>query len=120
MHGSKAVLLARFIMGVRCMAGPIGCGRNELLEFSRVEPVGASVWCSVVITIGYFVGNQLDWVAHVTQKGGQWMAAAVLLVVAATWLIWRNVRRRSDFGKAQINFRSKEKEAWAKRSNTFR
>jgi membrane protein DedA with SNARE-associated domain len=97
MHGSKAVLLARFIMGVRCMAGPIaGAAGMSFWSFLGWNLLGASVWCSVVITIGYFVGNQLDWVAHVAQKGGQWMAAAVLLVVAATWLIWRNVRRRSE------------------------
>jgi len=50
-----------------------------------------------MITTGYFVGDQLDRVAHVARRGGQWVAAAVLLVVAVIWLFWRNVHHRSDF-----------------------
>jgi membrane protein DedA with SNARE-associated domain len=97
-HGNKAVFLARFIMGARFMAGPMaGAAGMRFWSFFGWNVLGALLWCSLMITIGYFVGGQLDWVAHVARRGGQWVAAAVLLIVAAIWLFWRNVHRRRDF-----------------------
>jgi membrane protein DedA with SNARE-associated domain len=110
MHGNKAVFLARFIMGARFMAGPMaGAAGMRFWSFLGWNVLGAFIWCSVMITIGYFVGDQLDWVAHVALKGGQWVAAAVLLLAAAIWLFWRNLHHRRDF-KASTTCRSKEKE----------
>jgi membrane protein DedA with SNARE-associated domain len=109
-HGNKAVFLARFIMGARFMAGPMaGAAGMRFWSFLGWNVLGALIWCSVMITIGYFVGDQLDWVAHVALKGGQWVAAAVLLLAAAIWLFWRNLHHRRDF-KASTTCRSKEKE----------
>ena len=96
-HGNKAVFLGRFIMGVRFMAGPMaGAAGMGFWGFLGWNLLGACIWCTVVITVGYFVGNQLDWVAHVARKGSEWMAATALLAVVAIWLFWRNVHRRSD------------------------
>jgi membrane protein DedA with SNARE-associated domain len=94
-HGNKAVFLARFIMGARFMAGPMaGAVGMRFWNFLGWNVLGALIWCSVMITIGYFVGDQLDWVAHVARKGGQWVAAAVLLLAAAIWLFWRHLHHR--------------------------
>jgi len=65
------------------------------VEFLGWDLLGALVWCSIVITVGYFVGNQLDWVAHLAHRGGQWIAAATFVVVAAIWLVWRYRRHQS-------------------------
>jgi len=109
-HGDKTVFLARFIVGARFMAGPMaGAAGMRFWSFLGWNVLGALLWCSVMITIGYFVGDQLDWVAHLARRGGQWVAAAVLLVVTAIWLFWRNVHHWSDF-KASKTCRSKEKE----------
>ena len=109
-HGNKAVFLARFIMGARFMAGPMaGAAGMRFWSFLGWNVLGAFIWCSVMITIGYFVGDQLDWVAHVARKGGQWVAVAVLLLAAAIWLFWRHLHHRRDF-KASTTCRSKEKE----------
>jgi membrane protein DedA with SNARE-associated domain len=109
-HGNKAVFLARFIMGARFMAGPMaGAAGMRFWNFLGWNVLGAFIWCSVMITIGYFVGDQLDWVAHVARKGGQWVAAAVLLLAAAIWLFWWHLNHRMDF-KASTTCRSKEKE----------
>jgi hypothetical protein len=35
----------------------------------------------------YFVGKQLDRVAHVLHSDGQWIAITGLLVAPATWLL---------------------------------
>jgi len=97
-HGRKAVFFARFIMGVRFMAGPMaGAAGMGFWSFFGWNLLGALIWCFVVITVGYSVGNRLDWVVNLAQTGGRWIAATVLVVVAGIWLFWRKTYRRSDF-----------------------
>ena len=59
-HGSKAVFMARFITGVRFMAGPMAgaCGM-PFFQFLGWNVLGAIVWCSLVVTVGYLVGDEL-------------------------------------------------------------
>ena len=81
-------------MGARFMAGPMaGAARMPFWSFLAWNLLGACVWCSLIITLGYFVGNQLDWVVHLAQESGRWMAAAVLVTLITTWLVWRRKRR---------------------------
>jgi membrane protein DedA with SNARE-associated domain len=95
-HGNEAVFFARFVTGARFMAGPMaGAAGMRFWSFLGWDLFGALIWCSVVITIGYFVGNQLNRVAHLVHEGGQWIAAITFLVMAAMWLLWRYRRHRS-------------------------
>lgn len=92
-HGSSAVFLARFVMGARFMAGPMaGAAGMPFRSFLGWNLLGACVWCSLVITLGYSIGNQLDRVVHLVQEGGNWMAATALLAVVTIWLLWRRKR----------------------------
>jgi len=59
------------------MAGAAGMRFWYLLGW---DLFGAFIWCSVMITVGYFVGKQLDRVAYVVHSGGQWIAATGLLL----------------------------------------
>jgi membrane protein DedA with SNARE-associated domain len=94
-HGNQAVFFARFITGARFMAGPMaGAAGMRFWCFLGWDLFGAFIWCSVMITVGYFVGKQLERVAYVVHSGGQWIAATGLLVVTATWLLWRYRRHR--------------------------
>jgi membrane protein DedA with SNARE-associated domain len=90
-HGNSAVFLARFVMGARFMAGPMaGAAGMPFWSFLGWNLLGACVWCFLVITLGYFVGNQLDWVVHLVEEGGHWIAVAVFLAVVVTvCLLWR-------------------------------
>ncbi len=88
-HGNSAVFLARFLMGARFMAGPVaGAAGMPFWSFLGWNLLGACIWCSLLITLGYFVGNQLDWVVHLVQEGGHWMAATVFLAVVTIGLLW--------------------------------
>ena len=94
-HGNSAVFLARFVMGLRFLAGPMaGAAGMPFRSFLGWNLLGACVWCSLVITLGYFVGNQLDWVVHLVKIGGRWMAAAAVLAMVAIWLLWRRKHRK--------------------------
>ena len=91
-HGSKAVFMARFITGVRFMAGPMAgaCGM-PFFQFLGWNVLGAIVWCSLVVTVGYLVGGELYPALTMVHQFSRWIgvaAFAVLLVVFVLW--WRD------------------------------
>jgi len=86
-HGSKAVFMARFITGARFMAGPMaGAAGMRFWRFLGWNLLGALIWCSLVITVGYLVGDELEWVTYVAHRASHWMAIVALLVLAAIWV----------------------------------
>jgi membrane protein DedA with SNARE-associated domain len=88
-HGNQAVFFARFITRARFMAGPMaGAAGMRFPSFLGWDLLRAFVWCSAMITIGYFVGHQLERVAHAMHTSGQWIAAVGLLLITVMWLVW--------------------------------
>lgn len=86
-HGSKAVFMARFITGARFMAGPMaGAAGMRFWRFLGWNLLGALIWCSLVITVGYLVGDELEWVAYAAHRASHWMAIAALVALAAFWV----------------------------------
>jgi membrane protein DedA with SNARE-associated domain len=90
-HGSKAVFMARFITGARFMAGPMAgaCGM-PFFQFLGWNVLGAIVWCSLVVTVGYLVGGELYRAMTMAHQASRWIAlvgVAVAIVVCLFW--WR-------------------------------
>jgi membrane protein DedA with SNARE-associated domain len=93
-HGSKAVFMARFIAGARFLAGPMaGAARMPFLRFLGWNVLGALIWCSMVITVGYLVGDELERAAQVAHVATHWMALVALLLLAAIWVFWWRERQ---------------------------
>jgi membrane protein DedA with SNARE-associated domain len=92
-HGSKAVFMARFIAGARFLAGPMaGAAGMSFPSFLGWNISGALIWCSLIITIGYLVGDEFQWIAQVVHMAGRLVAMGVLLLLVALWFFAR-VRR---------------------------
>jgi membrane protein DedA with SNARE-associated domain len=88
-HGSKAVFMARFIAGVRFMAGPMaGAAGMPFLRFLGWNLLGAIVWCTTVVTIGYLVGDELYRVAEMAHHAQRWIALGALMLCFALWFFW--------------------------------
>ncbi|MGH7917199.1 MAG: DedA family protein [Candidatus Binataceae bacterium] len=88
-HGAKAVFMARFILGARFLAGPMaGAAGMPFWRFFGWNLLGAIIWCSLVLTVGYLVGDELEWVVHVTDTAAVWIAIGVVLALAGIWLFW--------------------------------
>jgi len=93
-HGSKAVFMARFIAGVRFMAGPMaGAAGMHFWRFLGWNVLGALVWCSVIVTIGYLVGGEIYRVARVTHAASRWVAFGAFVVMLVVVLFWWRGRR---------------------------
>jgi membrane protein DedA with SNARE-associated domain len=90
-HGSKAIFMARFIAGARFLAGPMaGAAGMSFLRFLGWNLMGALTWCSLMVTIGYLVGDEVWRAVQFVHWSARWIALGVVLVALAAWLIyWR-------------------------------
>jgi membrane protein DedA with SNARE-associated domain len=87
-HGSKAVFMARFITGARFLAGPMaGAAGMPFLRFLGWNVMGALVWCSLMVTIGYLLGDEVWRAVQLVHWSVRWIALAVALVALAAYLI---------------------------------
>lgn len=87
-HGSKAVFMARFITGVRFMAGPMaGAAGMPFLRFLGWNVLGALIWCSLMVAIGYMVGDEIWRVIGLVHRSARWVALGVLIVGLTAYLI---------------------------------
>ena len=91
-HGSKAVFMARFITGARFMAGPMaGAAGMPFLQFLGWNVLGALVWCPLVVTVGYLLGDEFYRAATMTHQMARWIGlAGFILVVVVLFFWWRD------------------------------
>ncbi|HUO05332.1 MAG TPA: DedA family protein [Candidatus Binataceae bacterium] len=88
-HGSKAVFMARFIAGVRFMAGPMAgaCGM-PFWQFLGWNVLGAITWCTMVVTVGYLAGDELYPMLAMAHQASAWIAVGAVLIVALLYVFW--------------------------------
>lgn len=90
-HGSKALVIGRFIPFVRTyitlIAGVIDMRRKTFLVWSAV---GAVLWVLVIMLLGYFLGTSIPWLANNIDYATLLILAVSLIPAAIEW--WR--RRR--------------------------
>ena len=91
-HGAATVFVARFIAGLRVIAGPLAGGLSmHWRKFAFFNFLGAVLWVTVVASAGYFFGKHWDEVMRVVRN-----INIAVLVAAAGLLIffwWRRRRR---------------------------
>ena len=91
-YGSWTVFLARFIPGLRFMAGPLAGAFG--MPFGRFLPfnlAGAVAYCSAIVGVAYVLAPELDQVMHLFAMANWAVALAALGVGLGLWA--RFVRR---------------------------
>lgn len=97
-HGAITIFFARFIFGMRIIAGPMaGVLRMPWKQFAIFNFLGAALWVTVISSIGYLFGE--NWERLVKVMGRVNVVIGVLLVWAAA-VAWRRWRARSALPKA--------------------
>src|SRR5215469_16027463 len=96
-YGPTTIFFARFIAGMRIVAGPLaGVLRMDWPKFALWNFLGALVWVSVITAIGYFVGSNWDTLVRVVKHIHMSALAIAALVILFLW--WR---RRHTSGQRQ-------------------
>lgn len=84
-YGAWAVFTARFIAGLRILAGPLAGGfRMRYREFLLANAAGALLWGTAIGVAGYLLGSSWQRLVHFARN----LDLAVLTVVVVVALVW--------------------------------
>jgi membrane-associated protein len=90
-YGVATILVARFIAGMRIIAGPLaGVLRMPWRQFVVCNFLGASLWVTVISSAGYVFGKHWDEVVSLVRGVNIALLAAAILLIVILW------RRRAD------------------------
>jgi membrane protein DedA with SNARE-associated domain/membrane-associated phospholipid phosphatase len=104
-HGGKAILIGRFVGLVRAIAPFIaGSSGMPLRRFLPYDVVGAGLWGTTFVLLGYIFWQSFSTLLDYAKKGALALGAVIVLVVAIVWLVrWlrqpdnrRRLRERLD------------------------
>jgi membrane protein DedA with SNARE-associated domain len=91
-YGAVTVFLARFVFGMRVIAGPMaGVLRMPWRKFTVFNFLGATLWVTVISGVGYLFGQHWERLAGEVKRID--IVAAILLVIVAVLLWWRSRRQ---------------------------
>jgi len=90
-YGAATVLIARFVFGMRILAGPMaGVLRMPWRKFLVYNFMGAALWVSVISGAGYLFGQHWQRLERDLKRFDVVVAILVLLAAALFW--WRSRR----------------------------
>ncbi len=87
-HGGKAILIGRFVGLVRAVA-PFMAGSSgmPLRRFLPYDVIGAGLWGSTFVVLGYVFWQSFSQLVDYAKKGALALGAVIVLVVAIVWLV---------------------------------
>ncbi|HEU4975018.1 MAG TPA: VTT domain-containing protein [Baekduia sp.] len=95
-HGGKAVLLGRFVGLVRAILPFLaGSSGMPLRRFLPYDVVGAGVWASGLLVLGYVFWQSFDRVLHYAERGTLALGTTIVVLAAILWA-WRRLRHREE------------------------
>ena len=101
-RGARALVIAKFIPGLNTAAPPLaGVLRMPLSQFIGYSTVGAVVWASAWVGLGFAFSSQLEQAAAYAARLGDGL---VVLVVAAVvgYIAWKYVARQRFLRRIRI------------------
>lgn len=94
-YGSVTILFARFLFGMRIIAGPLaGVLRMPWKNFVIFNLMGAALWVTVISVVGYTFGSRWGLLMDFMKRFD--LALAVTFVMIAAFLWWRSRRLRES------------------------
>ncbi len=97
-HGEITTFVARLIPGVRQLISvPAGLARMNVARFALYTGLGAGLWCTLLVALGYWAGANEDSWRPLLRVATLWIFAGVVVLVAG--YLW--VHRRASHGRAR-------------------
>jgi membrane protein DedA with SNARE-associated domain len=87
-HGGKAILLGRFVGLVRAIAPFLaGSSGMRLRRFLPYDVIGAGLWGSSLVVLGYVFWQSFSTLLDYAKKGALALGAVIVVVVGFVWLV---------------------------------
>jgi undecaprenyl-diphosphatase len=100
-HGGKAILLGRFVGLVRAIAPFLaGSSGMRLRRFAPYDIVGAGLWGSTFVLLGYIFWQSFSTLLAYAKKGALALGIVIVIVVAVVWVV-RWVRQLDNRARAR-------------------
>lgn len=100
-HGAATVFWARFVFGLRVVAGPLaGMLGMDWKEFFLFNALGATAWVSTMALLGFVFADQFTNLLTYFEKAS-WVMMAI--IVALGYLLWHHQRKRFEARHHQEN-----------------
>ena len=94
-YGAVTILFARFVFGMRVIAGPLaGVLRMPWKKFAVFNFLGAVLWVTVISVVGYTFGSRWKLLMHFVKRFDLALVAGFGVVVAVMW--WRSRRQKES------------------------
>ncbi len=91
-YGAATIFVARFIAGMRIIAGPLaGVLRMPWRKFLLFNFLGAVVWVTVIASVGYLFGKHWETLVQVLRDANIAIAVVAVILLALYW--WRRRTR---------------------------
>jgi len=88
-YGSVTILFARFVFGMRIVAGPLaGVLRMPWKKFAVFNLLGAALWVTIISLVGYSFSSRWNLLMHYVKRFDLALGAAFVIIAAILW--WRN------------------------------
>ncbi len=102
-HGARSLLVAKFIPGLNTAAPPLaGVFRMRPVRFLLFDSLGAVLWVSVFVGLGYAFSDQLERIAgHALALGTGLLV--ILIAALAAYIGWKYVHRRRFLRELRIS-----------------
>jgi len=87
-HGYMATFLGRLIFGIRqWISLPAGLSKMPLLPFAFLTSLGAGIWVSILVYLGYALGKT-DNVYSKAKELGVWFFVSIL-IISVVYYLWK-------------------------------
>ncbi len=98
--GAATIFFARFVFGMRVIAGPLaGVLHMPWRQFAVFNLLGAATWVTVISTVGYLFGRHWHTLMRTLKEVDVSVLIAVAVLVLLLW--WRQRRRTADNDEEQ-------------------
>jgi membrane protein DedA with SNARE-associated domain/membrane-associated phospholipid phosphatase len=87
-HGGKAILIGRFVGLVRAIAPFLaGSSGMPLRRFLPYDVIGAGLWGSTFVLLGYVFWQSFSQLVTYAKKGALALGTVIVLVIAIVWVV---------------------------------
>jgi membrane protein DedA with SNARE-associated domain len=91
-YGAATIFVARFIAGLRIIAGPLaGVLRMPWRKFLVFNLLGAVLWVSVIASVGYLFGKHWDALVDLLQDAN--LVVLIVVAVVCVFFWWKRRKR---------------------------